>query len=83
MKEKKINVFYLIISALIDLISSFLVTFGMDFLPASINKMFSGLSLIITFILSIFFLKIKIPKKFYRSIYYFYRIYHISNNSIF
>ena len=54
---------YLIIPALCDLISSFLVTFVMDFLPANINKMFSGFSLIITFFLSIFFLKYKHSKK--------------------
>ena len=57
--KKKINIFQLLIPPLFDFIGSTLMTFGLIFLSGSIYQMFRGSLIIITFLMSLFYLKNK------------------------
>ena len=57
--KKKINIFQLLIPPLFDFIGSTLMTFGLIFLSGSIFQMFRGSLIIITFLMSLFYMKNK------------------------
>ncbi len=56
------NVFYLAIPAFLDGCSSTFLYIALNFLPPSVHQMIRGGSIVMTFILSIIFLKIRIRK---------------------
>ncbi len=57
--KKKIKMLQLSLPPLLDFIGSTLMTFGLIFLPGSIYQMFRGSLIIITFLMSLFYLKNK------------------------